>query len=146
MIMRRRYSKALTLTELLLAAAILAFVLCGLIALFVNGSFLNEGNRNFTTALSHAQYIMEEIRNEDDLGAIKTMIDNQSFSQLSGLPAENISVCCFNPPWVDYASSCLESCQDDGEDPVGVYVSIAWEDRRARTRQTELQTLMTDYK
>ena len=139
------YSKGLTLAELLLAAAILAFVLCGIIALFVNCSFLNEESHNLTIAVTHAQYIMEEIRGEEDLDDIKTMIDSQSFTQLSGLIQEDISVCCFNPPWVDSVSSCLASCLNDGADPLGVYVSVAWQNRRGRSRQIEFQTLMTDY-
>ncbi|MFC1658583.1 hypothetical protein ACFL1D_04260 [Candidatus Omnitrophota bacterium] len=143
--MRNKHTRGLTLAELLLAAAIMAFVICGLIALFVNCSFLNEGNRNLTMALSHAQYIMEEIRNEGDLDQIKTMIDNQSFTGLSGLSSESISVCCYDMPWANPASSCLESCITDGGNPLGVYVSVSWQDRRQRTRQVALHTLMTDY-
>ena len=138
-------TRGFTLTELLLAAAIMAFVLCGLLILFINSSFLNEGNRNFTTAVAHAQYIMEELRNESTLQDVKIMIDDQTFPALQDLPSENISVCCYNPPWIDASSSCLASCQNDGGDPLGIYVSIQWQDRRERARDFELQTMMTSY-
>ena len=143
--MNVRYFKGLTLTELILAAAIMAFVLCGLLVLFINSSILNEANRNLATAVAHAQYIMEEIRNEDTLADVKTMIDNQTFTSLQDLSEETITVCCYNPPWVDSATSCLESCQDDGGDPLGIYLIVEWEDRRGRERDFELQTRMTDY-
>ena len=138
--MKKVYPKSLTLTELLLAAAILTFVLCGLLALFVNCLFLNEGNRNLTTAVAHAQYIMEEIRNEDSLQDIKDKIDGGNFTEFQDLPNENMSVCCFNPP----DTSCLAFCQDGG-DPLGIYVRIDWKDRGRRDRYTELQTLITNY-
>ena len=139
------YSKAITLTELLLAAAILAFVICGIIALFANCTLLNEGSHNLTIAVSHAQQILEEIRGEEGLDDIKAMIDNQAFTQLSGLIEEDISVCCFNLPWIDAGSSCLVSCLNDAGDPLGIYVRVAWENRRGRPMFTELHTLMTDY-
>jgi hypothetical protein len=139
------YCKAITLTELLLAAAILAFVICGIIALFVNCTLLNEGSHNLTIAVSHAQQILEEIRGEESLDDIKAMVDNQTFTQLSALIDENISVCCFNLPWIDAQSSCLASCLNDAGDPLGIYVRVAWENRRGRARYTELHTLMTDY-
>jgi hypothetical protein len=139
------HSKAITLTELLLAAAIMAFVISGIIALFVNCTLLNEGSHNLTIAVSHAQHILEEIRGEDVLDDIKAMIDNQGFTQLSGLTEEDISVCCFNLPWVDAESSCLASCLNDAGDPLGIYVRVTWENRRGRAMYTEFHTLMTDY-
>ena len=138
------HSKALTLTELLLSAAILSFVLCGMLILFINSSFLNEANRNLTTAVAHAEYIMEEIRSEGTLADIKQKIDNGDFTSLDDLLNENISACCFNPPWVDYATSCLGSCQNDGGDPLGVDVVVQWADRRGRQRTFQIQTRMTD--
>lgn len=140
----RLLDKGFTLPELLLSTAILAFVLTGLLLLFVNCSFLNEGNRNLTIAMTHAQYIMEELRNEDTLQDVKTMIDDQTFASLQDLPNENISVCCYNPPWVDADTSCLGVCPA-GVDPLGVSVVVTWQDRGTRNRQVGLQTLMTDY-
>jgi type II secretory pathway pseudopilin PulG len=55
--------RGLTLAELLLASAILAFALVGLLALFVNCLFLNETNRNLTLAYSAIQAKMEELKN-----------------------------------------------------------------------------------
>jgi prepilin-type N-terminal cleavage/methylation domain-containing protein len=55
--------KGMTLPEILLAAAILAFALVGVLLLFVNCSLLNEASRNLTRAASHAQFVMEDIKN-----------------------------------------------------------------------------------
>ena len=55
--------RGFTLSELLLAAAILVFALTGLLLFFVNSIILNETNRNFTIAYSAIQAKMEEIKN-----------------------------------------------------------------------------------
>ena len=65
---QKKYTESLaafTLSELLLAAAILVFVLAGLLALFTNCLILNEANRNFTLVYSAIQAKMEEIKNRD---------------------------------------------------------------------------------
>lgn len=59
----RLSDKGFTLPELLLAAAILVFMLAGLLLLFINCIILNETNRNFTLAYSAIQTKMEEIKN-----------------------------------------------------------------------------------
>ncbi len=133
-------NKGFTLSELLLAAAILAFVLSGLLLLFINCIILNEANRNLSVATSHAQYIMEEIKNAGTLQSIKAKIDSGNFTSFQVLPNENITVCCCNSP----CSSCLGSCQSAG-DPLGIYVRVNWKDRSVRDRYIELKTQMTDY-
>ncbi|MBN2830874.1 MAG: type II secretion system protein [Candidatus Omnitrophica bacterium] len=55
--------KGFTLPELLLAVAILAFAISGMLYLFVNCSFLNNSNRNLSIATSHGQFVMEGIKN-----------------------------------------------------------------------------------
>ena len=85
---QKKYAKSLaafTLSELLLAAAILVFVLAGLLALFANCLISNETNRNFTLAYSAIQAKMEEIKDTsfDNLDAYNgTSFDLDGF--LSG--------------------------------------------------------------
>ena len=144
--------RGMTLTELLLASAIMAFVLCGLLVLFINASFLNEGNRHLTTAVAHAQYVMEEIRHEDTLQEIRDNIDKQDGHHgwdwdvddidsrgLQALSNESISTCCLDSNY----TSCLEPCPD--KDPLGIYLLVEWEDRRGRERSFQIQTRMTNY-
>lgn len=133
-------NRGLTLSELLLTAAILAFVLTGILLIFINGIFLNEANHNLTIAASHAQYVMEELKAETSLQNIKDKIDAVTFTQFQSLPNEAISVCCCDFP----CDACLDSCPDDS-DPLGVSVRVDWRDRGARDRYTELKTQITDY-
>lgn len=65
-----------TLVELMLAAAILAFALVGLLVVFINCIILNESNRNFILAYSASQARMEEIKS----------INFTNLSGLSGTP------------------------------------------------------------
>lgn len=55
--------RGFTLAELMLAAAILAFVLSGQLLVFVNCILLNESSRNLTLAYSAIQMRMEELKN-----------------------------------------------------------------------------------
>jgi len=129
--------RGFTLTELLFALAILTFVLCGLLNVFVNCLFLNESSRNTTLAISHAQYIMENIKNSD-FATLEAAILNENWNwyveditshNLVSLPNESIITNVFQSP-----------------DPLGVSVRVEWSDRTGRNQQyRELQTLLTDY-
>ena len=129
--------KGLTLTELILAMAILAFALCGLLNLYVNCILLNETNRNLTLALCHAQYIMEEIRNSDFSGLEYDIIngrwdwnkDDILFNNLAFLRDESIDTNIFQSGI-----------------PLGVSVQVNWRDRSGRNRHRQLQTLVTNYR
>ena len=152
MMMRRKGFWSLTgftLSELLLAAAILVFVLAGLLALFLNCSVLNEANRNLTVATSHAQYVMEEIKNESGLANIKNKINTEGTwdvntiinKGLQALPSESIAICCCSPP-CSGTNPCV-SCPATG-DLLGVSVTVTWRDRRLRNRNTNLVTLIAE--
>lgn len=129
-------AKALTLAEMLLALAILAFTLAGLLMLFTRCILLNNANRNLAQAVSHAQYVLEGVRH----------------SSFSGLSAE-----INNGDW-DWDSDQISSnglsvldgevidTQATGSDPLQVTVSVAWLDRQQRPRSASLTTLITDYK
>lgn len=80
----KKIKSGFTLSELLLAAAILVFVLAGLLVLFLNCLILNETNRNFTLAYSAIQAKMEEIK-------------NTPFSNLDALNATNFYLYGFSP-------------------------------------------------
>ena len=140
--------KGLTLSELLLAAAILAFVLSALLYLFINILFLNETNRNTIIATSHAQFVMEDIRGTS-FSAIRSEIDNNqwdwattpvdeiSLAGLEPLSAENITACC----WDSTSAACFLNCPF--VNPLEINVTVEWQDRRQRQREIELRTLIT---
>jgi hypothetical protein len=138
--------KGLTLAELLLATAILAFALSGLLILFINCTFLNEGNRNLTVAMAHAEYIMEEIRSREsagiagDLAAVEASINNGDWD----LGAAAIEANPYNLTALH--NELINTNVTQGGDPLGVSLSVSWDDRRGRSRSVSLTTLMTDYK
>lgn len=78
--------QGVTLVELMITALILAFVLTGMLLLFMNCMILNESNRNFTIAYSAVQTKMEELKNSgfDNLGSY-----NGTSFDLDGFPVDN---------------------------------------------------------
>ena len=65
--------KGFTLIELLLAAVFLVFTISAILMLFANCIFLNATNRAITIATSHAQGVMEEIR-DTNFSAIRQIL------------------------------------------------------------------------
>lgn len=134
--MRKRSQKGLTLAELMIAAAILAFVLSGLLLIFINCFFLNDANRNLSVATSHAEFVLEQIKNMSytNFTAVSANINaftwNWHASQINSsigpeaLNNESISVTCSN------VSASLLS----------VVVNVTWQDRRQRPRNITLET------
>jgi hypothetical protein len=132
--MNKKYSTALTLSELLLAVAILAFVLCGMLVLFVNLLFLNEANRNLTLSVSHAQYAMEGIKNTH-FSEIKSRIDSGDWDwDAADITAQGLAA---------LINESIDTSRGLDDNPVEVTVSVQWQDRRQRQRQIELRTLIT---
>lgn len=64
-LMMKLSNRGFTLSELMIAAGILAFVFASLLLVFINCILLNELNRNFTLAYTAVQDKMEEIKNTD---------------------------------------------------------------------------------
>lgn len=93
--MRRRFSASLngfTLAELLLAAAILAFVLTAILMLFISCIILNEISRCNTLAYNAIQAKMEEIKdtasaNLDSFNSLD-LLNGTSF-ELTGFSSGN---------------------------------------------------------
>lgn len=63
--MMKLSDKGFTLIEVLVAAAILVFCLCGLLATYVNMFFLQDLARDFTLATNAVQAKMEEVKRTD---------------------------------------------------------------------------------
>jgi competence protein ComGC len=145
---KKYYKKGFTLSELLLGAVILVFVLCVFLVEFITCIILNEANRNLTLAITHAQFIMEEIKKEDALQDIKDKINTGYWNwdtdgefannDLLRLPEETITVCCYDST----NNSCYTSCPD--QDPLDIRIRVDWKDRGRRQRSVYLETLFTE--
>lgn len=137
----RRSNKGFTLAELLLAAAILAFALAGTLVLLSACILLNEGNRNLSVAVTHAQYAMEELKNSNfssipgynDVSWVwdnstKSWSGNSNPVNFQGLDAENINFTVGNV----------------GTGAYDINITATWRDQGVRQRATTLRTLITE--
>lgn len=137
---RKKNKKGFTLSELLLVSAILAFVLCAILLTFISCTLLNEANRNLTVAISHAEYVMEEImvkiKDKDiDLADIQSNITAGYWDwDSAAINAKELSP--LRNEVIDTVSS--------GTDPLDVVVTVNWQDQSGRARSTFLETLFTE--
>ena len=147
---RENMQSAVTLPEIMIAAALLMVMCSMLYLLFANCSFLNQFNRERTIAMSHAEYVMEWVKNEamDDFDSV-----------YSDIQAGNTT------PWA-WGSSDIAGEFDSGSaydfiplndeaidvsvpgaadvDPLDVRVTVSWTDWRTKTRSVKLDTLLTE--
>jgi len=118
--------KGLTLAEVLIGMAILTFSLVAILALFANCIILNESNRNLTIALSHTQFVMEEIKDTNFSSITSGVWDWDSRDDLTPLTNESITTTI------------------TGTTLLNVTVKAEWDDRGGRTRDIDLQTLIAE--
>jgi lipopolysaccharide export system protein LptC len=113
-----------TLSELMLASAILLVAILGLVSLLMNCIFINEFNNHLVTAVNDAQYVLEQIKNlsYNQIGYYTSNFDPSHFSNLK---QEEITF-----PTVNL-----------GTDITEVKVKVRWTERGHDTN-TELSTLI----
>jgi len=128
--------KGFTLVELLLTAAFLVFTASTILMLFANCIFLNASSRALTTATSHAQRVMEGIK-DTNFSAVETNINNNYWDWdvatiegkgLVALPSEAIVTTKIG------ASS----------DLLNVLVTVSWTERGQRNNSVSLETLFAE--
>jgi len=121
--------------ELLLGLAIMGFALTGMLALYTNCMILNQSNRNSIVAISHAQYVMEDLKAQTNMVNLRGKINTPgTYDYLKDLSGENISVCC-----CDVSGDPITCAQD----PQKVCVTDSWNERGTRPMSVSLQTLFT---
>lgn len=137
---RLRFNKSgFTLAELLLGAAIMAFALVGLLALFISCMRFDEFNRNLSQATGHTQFVMEEIKNEalnGSLSDIRDKIDNGDWNW--SLEGGQISDNGLSPVSEE---TIVTTYDEDDTDPLDVTVSVTWRDNPVGL---ELKTSFTE--
>ncbi len=126
-----------TLMELMLSALILAFVLTGMITLFIDCHYLNDSSRNDIIAASHAQTILEDIKlNSTSVSVISSAVQSGNWD-LDGDSLEQR----FNFTVLPGETSDAEVFSEG--DPLGVNVTVAWSEREGRNRSFTIRTLLT---
>ena len=142
-----RLKKGFTLVELLLAAAILAFVLSGMLLLFTNCFVLNGTSRNLSIATSHANYIMEEIRANGFTGLGAKITSNNGTPAGWDFNAAQLQASPYNlVPLANESIATSILSGSPGDDPLEVSVAVNWQDRGAKNRSVELTTRITNYR
>ena len=138
---RKRSLTGFTLSELLLASGIMAFVLVGLLQLFITCIFLNESNRNLSVATAHGQYVLEEMKNtnftnfKNSSPNADTYWDwNSAAINSNGLGALNSEAIATDAAWVDAGT----------KNRLDIAVTVSWKDFGLRERSLVLRTLLTE--
>lgn len=124
--------KAFTLVELLLASAILVVTLSGLAALFSYILVLNETNRNKYSALNHAEFVMEEIKNTTFSGIV-TAIQNGNWDWNSSAISSH-GLVALTGEQIDTSVS--------GTTILDVTTVVSWQDTGGRQRSLTVTTKM----
>jgi len=128
--MMRLSDKAFTLIELLLASTILAFVLSGLLALFCSVIAMNEANRSQFSALSHAEFVMEDIKNTT-FSNIATNIQNGNWDwDSSAIISQGL---------VPLSTEQIDTSVS-GSSVLNTTVAVSWMDKGNRARNFSLST------
>ena len=126
-------NKGFTLPELLLTITILGITLASVIVFFINCVYLNEVNRNSLIAVSHAQFVMEDIRNTA-LSSVQTNIENGYWDWNT----ETI-----NPKGLTaLRNESIDTQVGGAAELLDVKVIVNWQDRSGRTRSADLETLI----
>ena len=96
---------------------------------------MNDATRNLTLAASHAQYIMEEIKNSDFTGLESAVISGDWDWNSEEIVSKNLAF---------LHNESIDTMVFRSGNPLGISVRVSWNDRNGRARQKELQTLVTD--
>ena len=124
---------AFTLPELLLTAAILAYCLSVILTTFTGGTALNAASRNLTVAVSHAQFVMERVRNTS-FSSVAANISGGTWNWNTAAVTTN-GLSALNGESIAAASS--------GTNPLDVTVTVSWNDLNNRARSRVLKTTIS---
>jgi len=132
--------KSLTLSELLLAALFIVCVLVLIMENFIACVFLNEANRDFIVAISHAQYVMEEIKSKaSTISGFKDLTPayvNTSWDLSSESAINTKGLIALRGESIDASVT--------GTTLLDVVVTVSWHDRNNRNRSAVLETLIVE--
>ncbi|OGX24218.1 MAG: hypothetical protein A3J51_01465 [Omnitrophica WOR_2 bacterium RIFCSPHIGHO2_02_FULL_45_21] len=129
-----------TLSELLVASGIMAFVLAGLLHLFITCIFLNEANRNLSIATVQGQYILEEIKNTNFANFKTGVIDADTYWDWDSAAINSNGLAALNSEAIETSADWV----DVGEDRLDISLTVSWRDFGIRQRSLVLRTLITE--
>mgnify|MGYP001573714275 CR=1 FL=1 len=128
-----KYKQGFTLPELLMTAAIMGYALSCVLVAFVGCVTLNAISRDLTTASTHAEYIMESIRNTS-FASISTSISSGTWSwTTANITSQGLTAMRNESTAVSVSGTTL----------LDVTVTISWTDVPGRSRTKTLRTLIS---
>lgn len=122
-----------TLPELLLTAVILSYAVSVMLITFISSVALDEASRNLTRAVTHADYVLEDIR-------------TSGFSGLAaGIAAGNWnwSAATITGKGLDVLNTETIAVTSSGSNPLNVTVTVNWRDLNNRSRSRALTTTIS---
>lgn len=125
--------RGFTLSELLIALTILAVVLTGSLAVFINCILMNEATRNLNIAISHAEFVMEDIKNTIFTNIV-TKIDNKYWDWNSA----TIAFYGLTP----LSNESINTSRGTNTSLLNISVRVDWKDRGVRVRNISIGTLL----
>jgi type II secretory pathway pseudopilin PulG len=123
-------SRGLTFVELIVTVAILGFALTTLLKFFVDSMNLNALSRDVTLAVSHAQYVLEDIRSSS--GVIKDQINNSVWNLSNDSQFNTLGL-------LRIKNETITTTQDNGT-PITITVVISWQEDSGRQEQLTFLT------
>jgi len=123
-------SRGLTFVEIIVTVAILGFTLTALLKFFVDAMNLNALSRDVTLAVSHAQYVLEDIRSSS--GVIKDQINNGVWNLSNDSQFNNQAL-------LRIKNETITTTQDNGT-PIIITVVISWQEDSGRQEQLTFVT------
>ncbi len=135
-----------SLPELMLAVAILAFVLTGMLLLFINCIIINSTSRYLTIATSHAEFVMEDIRNSTTTSANfnstrdDIINNNPNNWDWDTATINNKGLVALSGENIDTSGTVINSTLLG--DLLKITVTVNWQDRAAVERNTTLETFI----
>jgi len=128
--------KGFTLVELLLVVGFLVFAVSASLILFANCILLNEYNRSLTIATSHAQYVLEEIKNQN-FSTIESGINSGNWDWDAGkITTKGLSA--LDAETIDTNETGTTS------DLLDIVITVDWQGRGGRANSMTLETLMVE--
>lgn len=142
------FAKSFTLAELMLAMVFLTVIFATLIGSFIACILLNGANRNLTIATTHAQYIMEEIKNTasttSGFNSLKQAgVSQWDWSTESNFTGRDLSRLSNENTGVTITDAFSGAAPTSSSELLNVIVAVSWLDM-ARSKNMALQTLIVE--
>ncbi|MCX5713141.1 MAG: prepilin-type N-terminal cleavage/methylation domain-containing protein [Candidatus Omnitrophica bacterium] len=140
----QKNKKGFTLSELLIAAAIFALAMAGILQLFISCAFLDQANRNKSIASTHAEFTMEDIMEymrNNELSSLQSQINSGNWNWNSATICSKLGCGVCTYPSVLNSESIATTRFSSSTDPLDVMITVSWKDRpNASLRSLILKT------